>query len=164
MSHYAIRPNTWFAGKVPVLNGPSNWYPWFVYIKGLALQNEVWKYIDPDDETITREKQKPVEPTRPVATKDFADMDQDEELAWEMELLEYNRLKRIYDEDVDGLRAVKFAIRQTVGENNWFYVYRGPNVSVRRLLIRLEEEIQPWVMGGYIDEYLPREAAVVGMV
>ncbi|RLL96527.1 hypothetical protein CFD26_106786 [Aspergillus turcosus] len=162
MSDYVIRPNTWFANKVPILDGPEDWWRWLVYIKGLALQNEVWRYIDPDDETITREKQKPVEPTRPVATKDFADMDQDEELAWEMELLEYNRLKRIYDEDVDGLRAVQLAIQNTIGEINWFHVYRR-NISVRRLLIRLHDRIQPWVVGGYIDEFLPPEAAVVGM-
>ncbi|KAF7171659.1 hypothetical protein CNMCM6106_006059 [Aspergillus hiratsukae] len=137
MYDYVTNPITVYATEVPILDGPDDWEPWRVYIKSVALQNEVWKYIDPWDETITREK--PVEPTRPVATKDVADMDQDEELAWEMELLEYNRLKRIYDEDFDGLSRVRLAILNTVSQNHPFY--HRKSISVRRLIIKLQERI-----------------------
>lgn len=90
-------------------------------------------------------------------------MNESEQFAWEMEILEYNRLKRIYDEEVDGLRAVRIAMRNTVSEIHWFHIFR-PSISVRRLLIKLHDRIAPWVVGGLsIDYLLPPEAAVVGM-
>ncbi|RHZ45598.1 uncharacterized protein CDV56_104515 [Aspergillus thermomutatus] len=114
-------------------------WEWFVCIKGLALQTGVWEYIDPDDETITKEK--PVKPTLPVPAKDFMDMDESDRFVWQLESEHYDRLARIYREERDGLAAVWNAIQTTVSQNHRFVFRRY--VSVRQLLIKLRNWIAP---------------------
>ncbi|GIJ99471.1 hypothetical protein Aspvir_001603 [Aspergillus viridinutans] len=125
MSDYVVNPNTMFATKVPILDKSDGRWTWFVYIKGLALRRKVWKYIYPEDETITNEE--PVEPTRPVPTKAFKDMNEGEQFAWEMESEGYYRLKRIYYEELDGLTTVWTAMWNTVSENHRFAFRRNPS-------------------------------------
>jgi hypothetical protein len=128
-----------FATTVPILNKLEHWRDWWTYIKGLALHRNVWKYIDPDDDTITEEE--PIEPTLPVPAKAFIDMDETERFVWQLKSEHYDRLERKYDKEHDGLTAVLIAIWTTAGQNHRFAFQRY--ASVRQLLIKLRDRIAP---------------------
>ncbi|KAG2026674.1 hypothetical protein GB937_001460 [Aspergillus fischeri] len=127
-------PDTMFAKIVLVLDKPDDWRDWWVYMKDLALHRNIWKYTDPDDETITKEK--PVEPTLPVPAKASIDMDETEQFVWQLES------EHVIDWSAQGARRPDSCLDCYL-DHRWpehRFVFRR-YASERQLLIKLRDRI-----------------------
>jgi hypothetical protein len=129
-----------WATKVPiVLDKPDDWWAWSSYIKGLAKRKGVWKYIDPDDETITIEE--PVDPTIPIPAKPFNQMNADDRWAWQQESKLYDWSYRIYERDRNAMMAIWTAIQTSVSQNQRYIL--NLDISERQRMIRLRDKLKP---------------------
>jgi hypothetical protein len=128
------------ATKVPiVLDTPDDWWTWSAYIKGLAKRRGVWKYIDPDDETITIEE--PVEPTIPVPAKPFIHMNSDDRWAWQQECKLYEWSYKIYERERNAMTAMWTTIQASVGQNHRHIL--NMDISERQRMIKLRDKLKP---------------------
>ncbi|EAW20349.1 uncharacterized protein NFIA_099850 [Aspergillus fischeri NRRL 181] len=146
MPDYAITTDFMSTQRVPiVLDLPDDWWAWIGYIQTLAEQKRVWKYIDPDDKTITVEK--PVEPIMPQPAKPFDRMTSDELSAWRDIAWQYDCEERMFDKDEDGLSIVWQAIESTVSHHHWHIIRKRE--TVRQKLIKLRDKMKPNKMTPY---------------
>jgi hypothetical protein len=128
------------ATKVPiVLDKPDDWWAWSAYIRGLAKRKGVWKYIDPDDGTITLEE--PVEPRIPIPAKPFDQMDSNDRWAWQQESKLYDWSYRIYERDRNAMMAIWTAIQTSVSQNQRYIL--NLDISERQRMIRLRDKLKP---------------------
>jgi hypothetical protein len=134
MPDYSITNNSVPTQKVlTVLDCPDDWWAWIGYIEMLAEQKRVWKYINPDDKTITIEK--PVELIMPQPTKPIKMMTLDEQSAWQEVSRHYDRQERKFNKDANSLSNVWQAIQLTVSNNHWHITRKKQ--TVRQMLIQL---------------------------
>ncbi|PKX91309.1 uncharacterized protein P174DRAFT_344158, partial [Aspergillus novofumigatus IBT 16806] len=140
MPDYSITTDSMPTQRVPiVLDRPDDWWAWTGYIQTLAEQKRVWKYVDPDDQTIAVEK--PVEPIMPQPAKPIDKMTSDERSAWQEISRHYDREERKYDKDANGLSVVWQAIQSTVSHNHWHIIKKRE--TVRQTLIKLRDKMKP---------------------
>lgn len=122
-----------------VLDRPDDWWAWIGYIQTLAKQRRVWKYVNPDNQTITVEE--PVEPFMPQPAKPIDKMTSDERLAWQEISRHYDREERKFDKDANSLSTVWQAIQSTVSHNHWHIIKKQE--TVRQTLIKLRDKVKP---------------------
>lgn len=122
-----------------VLDKPDDWWAWSAYIKELAGWKDVWKYIDPDDETITIEK--PVKPTKPIPSKPFDQMDSTDQFVWQEECREYDWAYRKYEEERNGMMTIWMVIQSSVSPKHRHILIQ--TISERQRMIKLRDKLKP---------------------
>ncbi|PKX89920.1 uncharacterized protein P174DRAFT_434357 [Aspergillus novofumigatus IBT 16806] len=133
MPDYSITTDSVPTQRVIILDRPDDWWAWIGYIQMLAEQKWVWKYVDPDNQTIAVEKL--AEPVMPQPAKLINKITLDEQSAWQEISRHYDHEERKYDKDANSLSIVWQAIQSMVSHNHWHIIKKQE--MVRQTLIKL---------------------------
>jgi hypothetical protein len=113
-----------------ILKSQSDWYKWLFVLKDKAEQRGVWKYCDPDLDTVPAL----VEPERPLLTSynedavRMADLSSSDRISYGAELADYQEEKKDYKELLRGLLEINSEISKTIASTNLYLIQKqdGP--------------------------------------